>query len=186
MTGDHARDLELVRGVLEGRRAAVRAFSERMRCVGRILAARNRRLGSPLAADELEDVAQETALLIWKKLATYEGRAALETWVFRFCAFEHTSALRRRSRQPISAGEPPEVAVEAEPTKGADTESFDALMRHLSPREAEVTRLRHVDQLSYQEIAEALRITPSSAKTHHARGLEKLRAVLETAGEGRA
>lgn len=155
-----------------------------MTCIGRILAVRNRRAGAPLAADELEDVAQETALLVWKKLHTYEGRASLETWVFRFCAFEHVSALRRRARRPLLVSDPPDMVDAAESSSdGSSAESFEALMRHLTAREAEVMRLRHIDQLSFQEIAAVLEIAPSSAKTHHARGAEKLRVALAAARE---
>ena len=68
-------DLELARRVVEGHPDAQRVFAERMRCVPRMIACRNRRLGRPLRPEELEDLTQETLLRIWRKLGAFEGRA---------------------------------------------------------------------------------------------------------------
>jgi RNA polymerase sigma-70 factor (ECF subfamily) len=172
-----------VTGVLSGQPAAHRGFVERMRVVGRILAARNRRLGGPLSDDELADLTQETLLQIWRKLATYRGEASLETWAYRFCALELANHLRRRARapRPLEDGPTPEEpapAAEGDPGAGFAGE-LAALLRHLAPREAEVVRLVHADMLGFREAAEALAISVSSVKTHYYRGLEKLRAVLD-------
>ena len=63
-------------------------------------------------------------------------------------------------------------------------EEVGLLLRHLAPREAEVVRLRHVEQLSFAEIASALDISTSSAKTHYNRGLDKLRDLLANQPQG--
>jgi len=159
-----------------------------MRVVGRLLAARNARLGRPLRDDELEDLTQETLLLVWRKLEGFAGRASLETWVYRFCYLELMNWLRKKSRLPRPLSELSDDS-HAEPVAPAAAEpgedvGLESILRHLAPREAEVIRLRHVEQCTPNEICELLAISLSSVKTHYYRGLEKLRSVLKKGGEG--
>src|SRR5688500_8604463 len=76
-----ADDLELVRRVLLREGPALASFAARMQCVPRFLAARNAQLGSPLRTEEIEDVAQDTVISVWRKLPEYRAEAKLETWV---------------------------------------------------------------------------------------------------------
>ena len=183
----HEADFRLVREVEEGVPEARRRFADRMRCVHRILAARNVRLGRPFADDELSDLAQETLLRIWQKVGQYAGLASLETWAYKFCYLELMNALRKKARAPKSlsvlATGDGDFDVAAPPRREGSEPALDKLLRHLAPREAEVLRLRHVEQLDNGEVAQFLGISVSSVKTHYYRGLDKLRGVLRAAGE---
>ncbi|MCP3920813.1 MAG: sigma-70 family RNA polymerase sigma factor [bacterium] len=174
---DHRQDLEFVHAVLAGDPEAGTEFAVRMRCVSRMLAARNHRLGRPLNDEELADLAQDVLLTVWRKLADYEGRAALESWVYRSCSFEFLNRLRKKRDAPATRDVTEEGTEPIEPEPPAD-EGLDLLLRHLASREAEVVRLRHVDELAFPEIAAALGISASSAKTHYYRAIDKLRDVL--------
>lgn len=178
----HPEDRLLINDVLAGRPAARAAFVERMRVVGRMLAARNRRLAHPLQEAELADVVQETLLQVWRKLPTYRGDASLETWAWRFSSLELASARRKRARTSARlAGEVvDDVASEPDDEPAPLDDELAALLKHLSPREAAVVRLVHVDTLGLREAAERLGISVSSVKTHYYRALEKLRAVIDS------
>jgi RNA polymerase sigma-70 factor (ECF subfamily) len=193
----HQHDLSLVRSVLASDPRAREEFAARMDYVGRLLAVLNRRHGRPLKEDELADLAQETLLVVWRKLPEFEGRSRLETWIYRCTSLEFLAALRARARRP----QPLDGLAEVEPLRGAGAEAGGVVaeaaagdeppplrrfLGHLSVREAEVVRLRHLETLSFREIGAGLGISPSSAKTHYYRGLEKLRALLvsRSAGEG--
>lgn len=183
----HRKDQSFVADVLRGDPDARRAFGERMRVVGRILAVQNERMGRPLVDDELGEVAQQALLAVWRKLGTFEGRASLETWVYKFCHLELVSYLRKRSREPARIEDlPPENRAQERTSEASAEEEpllLERLLKHLSPREAQVARLAHVAELSFQETADALSLSVSSVKTHYYRGLEKLRVVLETERE---
>ena len=64
------------------------------------------------------------------------------------------------------------------PTPARSEQGIGTYLKHLAPREADVVRLRHVEDLSFQETGEVLGISASSAKTHYYRALEKLRDIL--------
>lgn len=175
----HHQDLALVQGVLAGQSDAQGKFCTRMRCIGRILANRNRRYGCPLNDHDLADLAQETAMAVWRRLDTYRGLASLETWVYRFCALNMTSAMRKRRRSPRPLSEIEfDVEPSVEPAGAADEAELDSMLRHLSEREAEVLRLRHVDGLGNQEICEVLEISINSVKTHSLHAMAKLRELF--------
>jgi RNA polymerase sigma-70 factor (ECF subfamily) len=160
-----------------------------MRCVPRFLAARNAALGRPLGDEELADLAQDVLVLLWTKLPSYAGKGSLETWSYRFCVLEIMNFLRRLRRRPLAldppsqtvAGTDPEV--EHDPAARLAREETEALLRHLSEREAEVVRLRHFEGLEAREVAEHLGLSLSSVKTHYYRALEKLRPLLVVRAE---
>lgn len=189
-TGDPRRDLDLARRVLDGEPAAQREFVDRMRIVGRVLAARNGRMGRPLAPNDLEDLTQDVLVIVWKNLASYAGAAPLEAWVFRICVYELLNAVRRqgkRARTRLLDDEAarllPDAAAEPEPPDARGLRSF---LKHLAPREEEVIGLRHVEGLTFQETSAVLGVSVSSVKTHYYRALDKLRDVLRLrAGEPR-
>lgn len=190
--GDDAeRDHELVRDALRGDQAAVDTFMDRMRCVPRMLAAKNRRYGNPLQVNELEDAIQETLAAVWRKLETYDGRASLETWARRFAFFEFLMALKRRRGLPSPLLHQP--LGEAEASTGdysaSDFEPLLATLQTLEPVIAEVITLKHFEDLSFPQLAKRLGIPSGTLKTRYYRGLRELRRRLgrqKDSGDGRA
>lgn len=184
-------DFELCRTALAGDRAARERLFERLRCVPRFVAAANRRHGRTLDGGELEDLAQNVLLLVWRKLGEYRGEAAIETWAFRFCLFETLNAVRRARRPERAMAsldtdvDPRELVVHAPVDRGLLEEEFLAIFERLARREAEVVRLRHVQGLELGEIAAMLGISTSSVKTHYYRGVEKLRSHFAVRDGGR-
>ena len=180
--GDSAReDLVLVRGALAGRRDAVRAFLARMQCVPRMIGAQNEKLGRPLSEDELEDVVQETLVAIWKKLAVFDDRNALETWIYPFCFFEFMRRLRTKRTLPrlfADVAEATHDPVAPEEFSLLEFEHVLTALESLEPELAQVLRLKHFEDLTFEEIGRRLGLSPNTAKTRHYRGLAKLRQLL--------
>lgn len=184
--GPHEDDLSLARDAIAGRPAAVDRLVERLRCLPRILAARNRHLGRPLSDDELVDVAQATAVVVWRKLGSYAGRAALETWLYRFCELELLNAVRRKRRQPTSGAADDSTLASVDAATSTDVggaaafdeERLRTCLGRLLAEEAEVVRLKHFDELTFEDMSTALRVPSSTLKTRYYRALAKLRRML--------
>jgi RNA polymerase sigma-70 factor (ECF subfamily) len=187
---EYRADLALVRGALSGRADDVHAFLERMGFVPRMVATHNAKLGRPLSEEAVEDVVQETLLAIWRKLERFDGRAALETWIYPFCTYEFLRRLRLERGLSKQLDEPVEGSV-FEPTAPAET-SFLELepvleeLEALDPDQGAVLRLKHFEDLTFEELARRLGISPNTAKTRYYAGLVKLRARLgkRLAGRG--
>lgn len=185
---EHSADLLLTRQALASAGPERDQLFERLRCVPRFVAALHRQLRGRLDEGELEDLAQSVLFGVWRKLPEYRGEAALESWAFAFCRFETLNAVRlvrrrslhvERSESPTKAREP---AVDVPVDRGLIEEDARELLAELSPREADVVRLRHFDGLDVRAIAAQLEISESSVKTHYHRGLEKLRASFAARG----
>lgn len=181
---DCEQDLALVREVLADREDAIERFVQRMRCVPRILAAQNARMGRPLDEHDLADLTQDTLVVIWRKLDQYAGHAPIEGWVYRLCCLELMNGIRRKRRQPrlasdLSSGVTPERTSEA-PRGPWEYEDVHSGIDWLGGHEAEVIRLKHFEDLTFEEIGRRLAVSPNTVKTRYYRGLIKLQEFLRS------
>ena len=180
-------DRELVQRVARGESAAVGQFVERMRCIPRILAVQNRRSGAPLSPEDLADLAQEVFSAVWDRLERFQGEAALESWVYRFCVLMTMDAKRRRGRRGLvlTAEEPALEGADAERVNeesaewhALDFEHLYAALERLDEKDAAVVQLKQFEGLTFEEIGGELDISPNTAKTRYYRGIDQLRTLL--------
>ncbi|HET7378173.1 MAG TPA: sigma-70 family RNA polymerase sigma factor [Anaerolineae bacterium] len=154
---------------------------------------------------EAEEIVQDTFLTICEKIDSFEGRSKLGTWIYRIAANHALMRLRTRKRVGPSLdndpGEDDEAIMpgllndwsQAPESITANTESIAEMERAIAAlpdalRTAFV--LRDLEELSTEEAAETLGISPGALKVrlHRARLLlrEKLSAYFAervTAGE---
>ena len=178
-------DLALVRGALDDRGDARQVLLERMHCIPRILLAKNQLQGRPLSEQELEDLAQDVWIAVWKKLERFRG-PSLEAWVYRFCALDFLKRLRdlgRRSLRNLDGdlAQAGNTAAPSEPSM-LDYEDLYRSLESLGEEEATIVELKHFDDLTFQEIAERLGIPANTAKSRYYRGIAKLREQLREKG----
>jgi len=133
-----------------------------------------------------DDIAQETFIRLWSKLATYRPEGNLKGWVCRIAANLTIDALRKQkpttdiSRLDLAGGGkgPEGAALSSEQA----TQVRAALMR-LPVDSRTVLVLREYEGLSYQEIADTLRVPLGTVKSrlNDARGRlkDELRAYME-------
>jgi len=172
-------DLDLVRRALRGDRRARAELVERMRCIPRVLAAKNARSGRPLQAADLADLNQETFALIWQRAEEYRGEAALETWATSFALHLFSNAVRRvaRDARRIESRSVEPAAF----SKADDTETGAVLLDAIAALDADqaiVVRMKKVDGLDFPEIAERLALPIGTAKSRYSRALSALRLAL--------
>ncbi|MEQ8765705.1 MAG: sigma-70 family RNA polymerase sigma factor [Planctomycetota bacterium] len=182
------QDLDLVQRALLRQPEALGGLVERLQCVPRILLYKNRQLGAPLSGHELEDLAQETLLAIWKKLDRFEGRSRLETWVYRFCFLELMARLRHLNRQPtfVSDVEPLTDGRSARPPDPFRFETIYRGLEKLDAGSASILKMKHFEGLTFDQIAERLGVSSNTVKTRYYRALPKLRALLQTPAGSRS
>lgn len=180
----HQRDARFVERLLRRESAALDEMGRRLACLPAMLRYQARRIGAPLSEHELEEVAQDTVVALWRKLPTFEGRASLETWAFRFATLELLKAVQRRARRPQAV-----VSVDHDFDLPAEDEGEDELpfeeaeiradLDRLTPAAARVIRRRHDDEESFEEIALAEGLPLNTVKARYYRGLARLREHLE-------
>jgi len=116
----------------------------------------------------LDDVVQEVFVVVHRRLADFEGRSSLKTWLFGITlrvVRDHRRATRRRDPGPPvdpdtlrGAGGP---AVDAE--KAEAVRLLHALLDELDDERREVFVMAELEEMSAPEIAEVLGINVNTA-----------------------
>src|SRR3989441_10435792 len=163
-----AADGEIVRAVLAGDRERYAQLVERYR--DRYARYATRMLGSPDAA---EDAVQDAFVRAYDQLAQCKDPDKFVGWFFLILR-NRCFAERRRNRTSASLDAANDVAAVDRADGGAETaEQRRALQRallELTPDQREVFVLKHVEGLSYGEIAERL----STRSEEHTSELQSL------------
>jgi RNA polymerase sigma-70 factor, ECF subfamily len=180
----HAYDLEFARRAQANDPAAIEELERRLACLPAMVRHQNRSLGAGLDEHDVEEVVRETALALWRKLPQFEGRSTLETWAFRFAMLEVLKSLQARARRPHELEIPEHLVDPRRESEEEDVPSFEpaelaAGLGELTTGAAEVIRLRHWDELSFEEIAARVRLPLNTIKARYYRGLARLREILE-------
>jgi RNA polymerase sigma-70 factor, ECF subfamily len=140
---------------------------------------------------DAEEIVQETFLRGYQRLESFQLRSAFGTWIYRIAV---NCALNRVSQPGIEAefrhgeeSDPEEKTVQV-PGSEADPErvllsreigaAHELAMQRLTATERAAFVLRHMEDRSTSEIAEALGVAPNAAKQAVFRAIQKLRREL--------
>jgi RNA polymerase sigma-70 factor (ECF subfamily) len=127
-----------------------------------------------------DDLAQETFVRGWQRLAGFRADARFSSWLFGIAFNTFRASFRRAKASPVSFAsavpEHPSPAPAAPP--GLRLDLAEALSA-LGDDERAAVLLCCQQGLSHQEAAEALGWPLGTVKTHVLRGREKLRKLLE-------
>jgi len=175
-------DAETVKRVLAGDADAFRLLVDRH---GRVLHRVAFRITG--SADDAEDVVQEAFIRAYRQLASYDGRAAVSTWLHRITVNCALDLLRSRQRRPEDSGREETLMSHHESgspqeRQARGTEIRNAVaraMESLSTNERTAFVLRHFEGMSIDEIGRALGTKVNATKHTVFRAVQKLRQELE-------
>lgn len=170
-------DAELVRRVLDGDTAAFTTIVDRHAAACTRFALRM--LGT---REDAEDVTQDTFLRAYRSLARYEERQTFRTWLFQILVNRcRTAAVRRQRRQRMFLVDDIAVASASVRPVAESTELRAELQRAiaaLDPEQREAFLLKHVEQLSYDEMAAATGVGVSALKMRVKRACDRMQWML--------
>ncbi|QGJ69723.1 RNA polymerase ECF-type sigma factor [Planctomycetales bacterium 10988] len=139
-----------------------------------------------------EDVVQESFLAAFRFRDTYKQEKPFRTWLWTICINQCRKAWAKRQRQgqmnglqePTSEHLCEEQFTQWEPPDARLLEeerlrTLEASLERLPPDWAEALRLRFFQGLKFQEIADRMQCSLSTAKNRVKWGLQRLSTVLE-------
>jgi RNA polymerase sigma-70 factor (ECF subfamily) len=136
-------------------------------------------------SSRVEDLAQEVFLKIHRGLPYFRGEAKLTTWIFRIVLnlLSQEGGKRRTSREVPLDADVPEHQPRAVDRSLNDLEVRDRLEKAMARLPANYRLLvagHYLNDVKYEELAEALDLPVGTVKTHLHRAKKQLRALLET------
>jgi RNA polymerase sigma-70 factor (ECF subfamily) len=121
-----------------------------------------------------DDLAQETFLEAWRKIAQFRGQGSFVGWLLHIAWSRYLMTARQRKLEPLEENDVAQIA--PDPNVRLDLESA---MAKLSADERASLTLCYALGYSNDEGAEILAMPLGTLKSHIARGREKLRRLLE-------
>jgi len=126
---------------------------------------------------DAEDVAQGTLVKAFYALPRFRGDAAFRTWLRRIATNEAFNWHRRQRDVLVTGERPPEPSVASGYAALEARDTLMVVLDSLSYPYREVLVLRHVEELSMQQIAEQAGIGLSAAKMRLKRAREQFMEV---------
>ena len=140
--------------------------------------------------ESAEDVTQDVFISAYRRLASFEGRASLATWLRKITFHQCIDYRRRQQARPASSlddcamliadanANSPDVAVEGNELVQGVRAAIDLL-----PEEARyLIQLREIQGLEYAEIAEILSIPLGTVRSRLHRARMELREIFQRRG----
>lgn len=143
--------------------------------------------------EQIEDLVQEAFMKAFGNLKTYNTDYAFSTWLYRIATNHSIDYLRKRKLQTLSIDEPQKTK-DGELEIQLPDESYitdrDIIRKqrkqiihnsieNLPDKYREVIRMRHMEEKSYQEIADILDLPLGTVKAHIFRAREMLYKALK-------
>jgi RNA polymerase sigma-70 factor, ECF subfamily len=148
-----------------------------------------------LGSEEAQDASQEVWIRVWRNVGQFRGESAFSTWLYKITV--NTCLSTRRREQAREAREfsdellylPSISNIEDDPENAAMSgERREELFRALGQVRAEhraALVLRHMEGLSYAEVAQILDVPDGTAKGWVSRGRAALLVALSQEGNTR-
>jgi RNA polymerase sigma-70 factor (ECF subfamily) len=139
--------------------------------------------------DQAEDLTQDVFLKLFKSLDTFDRRANFQTWlisVSRNLCIDHYRSIRKEREtmnrdvdpadlSPVSTTRSPYASLEQRDR----VELLRAALDKLAPTLRTAVMLRDIQELSYQEIADQLRLPEGTVKSRINRGRTELARQIQ-------
>jgi RNA polymerase sigma-70 factor, ECF subfamily len=168
-------DLDTIRRCRTGDREAFRHLVERYQ---------SEALGHALTIvgdrEDARDAVQEAFLDAYRALGGFETTRRFYPWFYVMLRNRCLKCLAARRRQPAVAlpAEPQLLAPPNEDGRAGETALLDRALRRMAPEDREILTLKHLDGLSYRELAGRLGIPEGTVMSRLYRARERLRELL--------
>src|SRR6266852_5388241 len=178
-------DDELMRELAHGQQEALGPLYSRYAALVFHLA--NQSLDRPTA----EEIVQEVFLTIWRGAGSFDpAQGGFRPWLLRLVHWKILNELRRRRRRPAEAKDDADdedrlqqlADLEAGPEEHAwqseHGQIVHSALASLPPKQRQAVALAFLEDMTHEQVAEALDVPLGTAKTRIRTGLQSLRMIL--------
>jgi RNA polymerase sigma-70 factor (ECF subfamily) len=150
-----------------------------------------------LGNEDAQDASQEVWIRVWRNIKSFRGESAFSTWLYRItmntCLSVRQKEARREEREYGGGDEMPylpeppggEADPEAATLSAERKEEIQAALKYVRAEHRAALVLRHMEGLSYAEIAAVLEVPDGTAKGWVSRGRAAMLVALAEENHGR-
>jgi RNA polymerase sigma factor (sigma-70 family) len=125
-----------------------------------------------------DDLVQDTLERAWSKRHLYRHGSDLRAWLFTVMHNVHVNRVRATRRTDPLEDEIPEMARPAQQGDGLLARDLERALARLPAEQREVLLLVSLEEMTYEEAADALGIPIGTVMSRLSRAREKLRAMM--------
>lgn len=143
--------------------------------------------------EDAEEVTQEVFINIYHNLKSFRFESSFKTWIYRITANHAINYAKKLSRvrnktveyddQSVAGSVPGDIPGKIE--QEFHSETVQELLGAINPEQRACVVLRNIEGLSYQEIAQALKININTVRSRLKRAREKLMSFRKQVEYGR-
>jgi RNA polymerase sigma-70 factor (ECF subfamily) len=170
-------EAQLIDGCRRGEREAQRRLYERY-------GERIYRLTLRLAgnAEDAFDLTQETFVRAFQRIASFDGRSGIGTWLYRVATNEAFQLFRRGKTEQRHLRIYGEQRIEPKAgTANGHGPDVEAALSCLSDEHRTILLLKYQENMSYEQIADVLQCSPGTVASRLNRARTELRTLLKNA-----
>lgn len=135
---------------------------------------------------DIEDAVQEVFIKAYQNINSFDASKKFSSWIYRIAHNEFINMIKKKGREPLPFFDPDTLwphplshdltddGIKRSETKAAVESGLDKL----APKYREILVLYYLQELSYQEIADVLRIPIATVGVRLKRGREALKKLL--------
>jgi RNA polymerase sigma-70 factor (ECF subfamily) len=141
-----------------------------------------------LGVDDAQDASQEIWIRVWRNIRNFRGESAFSTWLYRITVNTCLSIRQKESRRDerelgedlpyLSGSSGGDADPEAAALNAERREEIQDALQHVRVEHRAALVLRHMEGLSYAEIAEVLGVPDGTAKGWVSRGRAAMLVAL--------
>jgi RNA polymerase sigma factor (sigma-70 family) len=130
----------------------------------------------------VEEVLNDTMLVVWERLDTYRGDSKLSTWIFAIAYRKAMKAVRRQDEPAEDSQAETRTSADAGPEERAGLQRLQSILaaalEGLSADHRTVVDLTYFHELDYREIAQIMDCPIDTVKTRMFHARRRLRTML--------
>lgn len=137
--------------------------------------------------DDIEDLVQDALIKAYENIQSFKTSMRFSPWMYRIAHNTFVNALKKQSKYGVSVFDPDVILpfLPAKETADQDTldaelkKEIDALLESLPAKYREVIVLHYIEELSYKEISEVLKIPTTTVGVRIMRAKKQLQKMYK-------
>lgn len=138
--------------------------------------------------EDAEDITQDVFIKAHTYIHSFRKDSSLQTWLYRITINVCSTATKKKKRRSDIAVEQQEytpelVVTDTMPDKSTEDKEFrvffESCMAKLPEKQRETFILRHVEELSYEEISDMLGTSIGGLKANYFQAVQKLAQIIK-------